>query len=245
VACPVSDIEVEMATSAYPGRVTSHGVRRVAKCPAIAIAIFAAALTASSLACAADPSADADEPRSRFTYEITPFVGYRLGGSFSVIDTGQSVDLDNNVSYGLAFDVRADDNSSYEFFYDHQSTHMSAPSFPTTSLKVDYLQMGGTLVVNEDLKAKPYIMGGLGATLFTPGQGSADTRFSISLGGGVRVPVSQHFSVRLEGRGYFTFISTDTAFLCNSGGSGAACTVRAHGSSFIQFGLLAGASYSF
>jgi len=233
-----------MAASAPPGILTRHGVHRASKRLAIALAIFAAALTASSLAYAADPS-DADEARSRFTYEITPFVGYRLGGSFSVIDTGQSVDLDDNVSYGLAFDVRADDNSSYEFFYDHQSTHMSAPSFPTTSLKVDYLQMGGTLVVNEDLKAKPYIMGGLGATRFTPGQGSADTRFSLSLGGGLRLPVSKHFSVRLEGRGYFTFISSDTAFLCNSGESGAACTVRAHGSTFIQFGLLAGASYSF
>jgi len=237
-----------VTASARPGLSKRHGFRCASRGVVAAIAALVAALMASTLACAADPSSDSDEtPRGRLIYEVTPFVGYRVGGSLSLIDNGQSVDLADHVSYGLALDVRADDKSSYEIFYDHQSTSMSAMSFPSTTLKVDYLHMGGTLVVDEDLKAKPYIMGGLGATRFTPdpAQGSADTRFSLSLGGGVRLPISNHFSVRLEGRGYFTFISTDTAFLCNSGENGAACSLRAHGSTFIQFGLLAGATYTF
>jgi hypothetical protein len=181
-------------------------------------------------------------------FEISPFVGYRIGGSLSLADTGQSVDLDEHESFGLALDLRRDEDSQYELYYGRQSTAVAAtPNLPRESLRVEYLHIGGTTVLNDEVPGKPYLLGGLGATHFTPDstEGRADTRFSLSLGVGARIPFSARFSLRLEVRGYITFFSSDTAFLCRSDQTGAFCQFHAHGSTFTQFDFLAGAAYAF
>ena len=112
---------------------------------------------------------------------------------------------------------------------------------------MEYLHLGGTLNLNEEMPIRPYIAGGLGLTRFNPqtGDSGADSRFSISLGAGVKVPVSKRFSVRLEGRGFLTLVNSDSSFLCVADSSGGACAVRVKGESFIQYELLAGAAFAF
>jgi len=208
-------------------------------------------LALCSLALAADPDTNPNgaPPRSSTpNFEIAAFGGYRMGGTLALSDTGQSADLANHGSFGLALDLRADDVSWYELFYGRQSTAISSgAALAPTSIRVDYLQVGGTLALNDELPVKPYILGGLGATRFAPDpvQGHEDTRFSVSLGAGLRVPLGAHFSFRLETRGFLTLLNSDTAFLCRSDQTGALCQVRSHGSSFIQFDVLAGAAYAF
>jgi opacity protein-like surface antigen len=213
-------------------------------------------LISASVVCmvanAGDPGAGATgahrQDERPLPFEIAPFVGYRIGGSLTVADTGQSADLDEHESLALALDLRRDEDSQYELFYGRQSTAVGATSaLPRESLRVEYLHIGGTTVLNDEVPGKPYLLGGLGATHFTPDstQGRADTRFSLSLGVGARVPLSARFSVRLEVRGYFTFFSSDTAFLCRSDQTGAFCQFHAHGSTFTQFDFLAGAAYAF
>jgi opacity protein-like surface antigen len=194
---------------------------------------------------AAGPAHGEDEP---LPFEIAPFVGYRVGGGFTVTDSGQSIDLDAHQSLGLALDVRRDEGSQYELYYGRQSTTLgAAPTFPGASLRVEYLHIGGTTVLDDEVPGKPYLLGGLGVTHFTPDstEGRADTRFSFSLGVGARVPLSARFSLRLEVRGYLTFSNSDTAFLCRSDQTGAFCQLHAHGSTFTQFDFLAGAAYAF
>jgi opacity protein-like surface antigen len=210
------------------------------------LAAFAAALAACTVACAADPKRyDEDQP---LPFEIVPFVGYRVGGGFTAVDTGQSADLDAHQSFGLALDLRRDEGSQYELYYGRQSTAVGATATtPSARLRVEYLHIGGTTVLSDETPGKPYLLGGLGVTHFTPDstQGRADTRFSLSLGVGTRVPFSAHFSLRLEVRGYLTFSNSDTAFLCRSDQTGAFCQFHAHGSTFTQFDFLAGAAYAF
>jgi hypothetical protein len=59
------------------------------------------------------------------------------------------------------------------------------------------------------------------------------------------VPFREHFSVRLEARGFVTLVNPDTAFFCRSDQTGLLCRVRSSGSTFIQYDLLAGAAYAF
>jgi hypothetical protein len=94
---------------------------------------------------------------------------------------------------------------------------------------------------------KPYIVGTLGATRFhaDAAEASDDTRFSISLGGGLRVPFSERFSLRLEARGYVTFVDSDSALFCKTGSFGAVCELRASGSTFIQYEVLGGLAFAF
>jgi len=181
------------------------------------------------------------------SYEITPFAGFRIGGSFKQSDTGASVDLDDHASFALALGLRAEEAGQYELFYSRESTVMrSAPAFTPASLTVEYLHIGGTLLVDDELRLKPYILGGLGITRFSPpAQGTQDTQFSLSAGLGLRWPINRHFSVRLEGRGFVTLVDPDTAEFCRSDQAGLLCRIHGHGRTFVQGELLMGAAFAF
>jgi hypothetical protein len=180
-------------------------------------------------------------------FSISPFVGYRVGGSFRLHDTGQTISLEDHDSFALAFDVRAEEGTEYELFYSRQSTALSAAGFVPVGTVVQYLHVGGTVALEDLGRIKPYFGGGLGATLLSPGlaPGAEDTRFSVSLALGLRAPISPHFSFRLEARGYFTPLNTDTALFCASNQGGAVCQVRSRGSLLLQGDFLAGATFTF
>ena len=194
------------------------------------------------------PALRAEPPAAEpLQFEVTPFIGYRVGGKFELIDTGQSVNVQDHGSFALALNMRAADWTQYELFYSRQASVMAAPGFPASSVKVEYLHIGGIVPLEETARVKPYFGGGLGVTRLTPdsAQGTDDTRFSLSLALGMHVPLSRHFSLRFEGRGFLTPFNTDTAIFCRSDQGGAVCQVRASGSLFFQFDFLAGATYAF
>jgi opacity protein-like surface antigen len=193
-------------------------------------------------------AAAAADPQPLPTYEVTPFIGYRLSGDFDIANTTpkQRANLDDHGSFGVAFDVRRDDVSQYELVYSRQEGQLEQNS-PLAPLDVDveYLHVGGTLDVNDELAIRPYVIGTLGLTRFTIQSGSDDTRFSFSLGAGFRVPVTPRFNIRLEARGFLTLVDTDSAIFCASGSFGGVCSIRARGSTFTQFELMAGAAFAF
>jgi opacity protein-like surface antigen len=195
-----------------------------------------------------DPNADPDEDSAGYYWEVTPFVGYRFGGDFDVGTTSTDANLDDDASFGIAINLGIDNYQQYELFYSRQeaSFESTSPVAPL-DLDVEYLHLGGTLLLNDELPVAPYLAGGLGITRLSPqsGPGSDDTRFSISLGLGVKLPVSQSFSVRLEARSYLTIVENDTAFFCASGSQGGVCAIQSSGDSFIQYELLAGVSFAF
>jgi hypothetical protein len=204
------------------------------------LAIGAALLASGQLA-----SAQSMPGQDRF--EISPFVGYRVAGNFTLVDTGESVGLDAHTSFGLALDARAEQDAQYELFYSHQSTTMHAAGFAPVGIDVDYLHIGGTVAITElGGPLKPYYGGGLGMTHLSPGPAGSDhTAFSMSLALGLHAPVSRHFSLRFEGRGFVTLLNADTSVFCRSDQTGTLCQVHARGSSFLQFEMLAGAAWTF
>jgi opacity protein-like surface antigen len=199
------------------------------------------------------PSGEGEAEYASIRWEVTPFAGYRMGGSFDLEDiTGAEVaggaDLNDHGSFGLAVGLSVYPGETYELFYSRQETSIEATSpLAPFDLDVEYLHLGGTLVLNEELPIVPYMMGGLGVTRFSPqtGTGSDDTRFSMSLGAGLRLPVTQNLGVRLEARGYLTFVNSESAFFCASGSFGGVCSIRAKTDTLFQFELLAGASFWF
>jgi hypothetical protein len=182
------------------------------------------------------------------TFEISPFVGYRVGGNFTDTTNNESLSLAAHTSFALALDARAEENAQYEFFYSRQDSSLSSSSLAPTGLKVEYLHIGGTVRLDESQPhVQPYLAGGLGATLLVPdAPGSRqDTAFSMSLALGLRIPLSSHFQLRLEGRGYLTLLNANTAIFCRSDENGGLCQIHASGSGFFQFDFLAGASFMF
>ena len=88
----------------------------------------------------------------------------------------------------------------------------------------------------------PYLSLTIGATrLDVQGASSkSDTRFSGSLGGGVRIPISENFSMTAGLRGYLTAVDSDSQFLCVGTGGSANCLIRSSGSAFFQGEALIG-----
>jgi len=206
---------------------------------AVSGAALGLCLALSGAAAAAEPP--------EMAFEIAPFGGYRVGGRFTDTTNNQSVDLSDHGSFALALDARADSMSQYELFYSRQSTTLTGAGFASLGAKVEYLHLGGTLTLDQQPRLQTYLAGGLGATRFSPdvAGGQEDTRFSMSLALGLRVPLATHFRLRFEARGYVTFMDTDTAIFCGSGQAGAICSIRASGSTLFQFEMLAGASFVF
>lgn len=226
------------------------------------VVIGAAAIVgigSGALAWAADASSTesasfrvAHEPPLMF--EVAGFGALAVGGRFRLADagasgtgTGSSVSLADHGAFALTADLLADEGSQYELFYSREATGLSGNAgVPHTKVTVEYLHLGGTLLLDDEPKVKPYIVGGLGIARFTPGaEGSTDTRFSASLGLGLRWPVTRHFSVRLEGRGFVTLVNPDTAVFCRSDQNGLLCRIHGSGQTFFQGEFLAGAAWAF
>ncbi len=179
-------------------------------------------------------------------FEVTPFLGYRMGGRFDIEGSNEQADVDSHVSYALALDLLAHDQLTYELFYSRQPTHLDS-SGGGAGLDVEYFQLAATSTEDDAGYLKPYLIGAVGLTrLSLSTAGASDkTRFSLSMGGGLRVPVRAGFDVRLEARVYLTFLDTSSSLFCGSGSSGGACAIRASGSAFVQYELLAGTAFSF
>ena len=180
--------------------------------------------------------------------EITPYAGYTVGGSFEDNTTGASLDVKEGGSFGLVLGVPDTPETQYELFYGFQRTKVTGGgTFGGESLfdlDIHYLHVGGTYMFPRE-KVRPFISGGLGATHLVPsGSGmNAKTYFSLSLGGGAKIPISGHVGLRFEARGFMTILPDTTEIFCVSSG-GAACAVKVQGDVLGQLLLLAGITFS-
>jgi opacity protein-like surface antigen len=210
-------------------------------------AFFAATSLLGSVAASAQNEDIYDDEEPFMLFEITPFGGFRGGGNFDVQGSNQDVDLksDNSLSLGLGY--RIDAGQQYELFYGRQETQLDGNSpFGQLDLNVEYLHIGGTVVTNDERRVAPYIVGGLGVTRFTNDTAdSEETNFSINVGAGLRIPFNPHLSLRLEARGFLTFMDTQSQIFCASGSFGGACAIRGSGDAFFQYDVMAGAAFAF
>jgi hypothetical protein len=99
----------------------------------------------------------------------------------------------------------------------------------------EYFQLGGTAFFPGEQWAVPYLSLTVGATRYSADQGyGSDTKFSGSLGGGLRLPFNDNLAATLGVRGYLTLIESDTSIFCKSDSEAAGCLVRSSGSTFFQ-----------
>jgi opacity protein-like surface antigen len=203
----------------------------------LSVVAAVALLSAASAGAAGKPNA-----------EVTAFVGYRMGGQFDLNnpDSGgsDSVDLQDSGSWGVDIGIYRDSTSFYELLYSQQSSNLdtSDSTIKRADIKVEYFQVGGTLLYPQDYWFIPYLSVTIGATRFdVQGGGSeSDTRFSGSLGGGLRIPIGDSFAVTAGLRGYLTAVDSDAQFLCVGTGGSATCRIRGSGSAFFQGEALIG-----
>jgi hypothetical protein len=152
----------------------------------------------------------------------------------------------DHAAFAVALSVRTGEESQYGLFYSRQSTTAHSTS-GRVGLNVEYIHLDGTLSGEYLPLLHPYAIGALGLTRLSvdaPGKNDGGF-FSLAVGGGLRIPVRSHVDLRVEARGYVTFIEHNSSIFCPSGAPGGTCALRGHGTTFVQFDLLVGAAYAF
>jgi hypothetical protein len=184
--------------------------------------------------------------------EITPFVGYRMSGGFDVERADgsgtESVDVEDSSAWGIDVGIYATPDAFYEFLYSTQTTNLDSrdPAIAGVDVTTEYFQFGGTAFFPADQWPVPYLSLTIGATRYSADQGyGSDTKFSGSLGGGLRLPFNENVAATLGVRGYLTLIESDTSIFCKSDSQGGGCLVRSSGSTFFQAEALLGLTVRF
>lgn len=166
--------------------------------------------------------AERDSYRTRDRFELTPFIGYRWGGTIFADQTfifGEDVNVAPNPNFGINFALPLGDTGmKLELMANRQSSELETesglfePDNEIADIDVTYLHAGLQIPFARSRNATPYfiVSGGL-ANLDPQISGVSDeNRFSASAGVGIKLPISDVLSVRLEGRGYYTALEEES-----------------------------------
>jgi opacity protein-like surface antigen len=167
------------------------------------------------------------------TVEIEPFAGYLWGGRFAHGTTElftSTVDVDDHATYGGRIGFNATQVFELEFQYSRTDTAFVTGNgggvfgpgpAKLGDLKIEYFLGYATFNFGHS-RVVPFFTVGAGAAHLTPtvegANPAASTRFTASLGGGVKVFVTPHFGFRFDGRAYTTSLGTTNHSSCDRWG---------------------------
>jgi hypothetical protein len=165
---------------------------------------------AAVLVCASDTDAQ--------RLEVTPFGGYRFGGDFFELLTGQPVDADGAPALGVAVNVPLFHDVQFEGLFTRQradvTTLQPLGQLQRWRIAVDHWQAGGLRELGGD-RVRPFLTGTVGLTRFAL-EGDDEWRLGVGAGGGAKLFLVPHLGVRLDGRVFATFVDADArAIACS------------------------------
>lgn len=207
--------------------------------------IFSGSVAAAALLlCLASPARAADPPQHTNFWEFTPFAGFTAGGEFEDPADGSDRDLDEDSNFGLIVNAAVDDWRHYELLYSTQSTSVDGAT--PIDMDVQYLQIGGIVSYPDATRVIPYFGLTVGAARFSPDAPGLDdeTKLAASIAGGFRVPITDHFAVRLDLRAFVSVLDTDGDLFCVSN-SGLTCNISAKSDTFLQYSAALGVTVGF
>ena len=162
-------------------------------------------------------------------FELTPFVGYTWGGTIYADQTNlfnNDVDAASSGNIGVDFAVPLRQGFKLELMAAHQNTDLQtgsglfAPNNKVASMDINYYQAGLQIPFNTGHNVYPFVIVTAGVANLSPNISgvSSSTRFAMSAGGGVKVPINPNVGFRFDIRGYVTQLGNDSACnVCNYG----------------------------
>jgi hypothetical protein len=182
---------------------------------------------------------------------VTLYGAYRDGGGFTDAASDKTLRIDGSGAWAISYDWPLDGSRQLQFYASYQSTHLeldrSAAVNPMAGalpaplpMKVIYLHFGGTNFFDGPVGRGPYLVGGLGATLFQPGSSgySDELRPSLNLGIGYQVALAERVALRVETRGYATLVKSSGGLFCSGG-----CLFKIKADAVLQGEVQLGLSY--
>ena len=178
---------------------------------------------------------------------VTLYGGARGGGDFEdASGNGNTFKLKSGGAVSASVDWQLDDGRVGQVFYSFQRSALPGNAFgqpADVTVNLSYLHLGGRAYFDGDARSGGgYVVGGLGATFFSPGLGglSDEVRASANVGIGWEWPLARNVAVRTELRGYVTLINSSGQFFCSGG-----CVVSIRGTALAQAEGMVGLSVGF
>jgi hypothetical protein len=175
--------------------------------------------------------------------QLAPFAGYGFGGSLLSSVDEQTYSIKSAFAYGGTADFRISPGWQFEVLYSRQETQLEGTGLaPIADLNVERY-MAGFQEEKGDGTSRWFGTVLFGATRFAPAlPGSSGTaRFSAGVGLGAKSFFSKNVGLRLEGRLFYTSVSSDVGLVCASG----QCLFRFSGSGLWQGDLSGGLIFAF
>ena len=143
---------------------------------------------------------------------ISPMVGYTTGGGLELGEADlDDVSIDGGLTWGGQLGFAPKPGFAFEVSYMQQETHLDVRGADLLSIKAG--QLHGLFLFEKiayGKKARPYFLIGAGATFFNPDKGfDGETRFSWSLGAGMKADVSDKLGIKLQAKYNPTYIQED------------------------------------
>jgi len=184
------------------------------------------------------------------SFEVTPFAGYRFGGTFDVREdqpSGIKANWKDAASYGVSAGVRFDDFSLVEFRWTRSTSTLrfDAPlaalgaSLGDVTLNQFHADFTREFVVPEVKGLRSFLTGSLGVTQLGASQDTF-TRFSFGFGAGLKQFVGSRFAIRAEAKWLPILINPEvSSWACGIVRPGG-CLVVVSGPTVQQFELSVG-----
>jgi hypothetical protein len=156
--------------------------------------------------------------------EITPFVGYTFSEGFTIDpvriggETFTKVNPVSAISYGGSIGFFFAEDAEVGFQFSQQGSVLEAKG--TTKRELVNLKVNNYHAIytyhfgDGDDALRPFLLGGLGATQYSPGaingqQIESKTRFSSTWGVGIKAYAGRHFGLKIVGRWTPTYIKSE------------------------------------
>ena len=189
-------------------------------------------------------------PAQAFENEITPYLGYRTGGSFDASNIPGRYNISDAESYGLIVGFTTPNQAQLEVHYAKQETDARfdrvTPNDRDVDLDLETLEVGGIYEFNGRLM-RPYVSGTVGATRVgvRSTESRSDTFLSGSFGLGLKYRPDDRVGARLEVRLRGIVVSSSTGLFCSTGTGGSGCSVAIGGNVVGQVETFAGLVFRF
>jgi hypothetical protein len=150
--------------------------------------------------------------------------GYLVNGDVTVAEGDLS--FEDNISYSLGIDVPVDNMMQAEIAWSMSASKVSLAEYlgPTVELSDINIHhfMAGACIEPQKKKVSPFGLMQLGATLFYPNDSRYDDewRFTIALGGGFKVYMSEKIGLRFQGRLIIPMQFAGGSIYVGTGGAG-------------------------
>jgi opacity protein-like surface antigen len=151
--------------------------------------------------------------------QISPFAGYAFGGSVRDTALGDSRFFESALAYGGALNFRISESWRFEILYSRQPTRLEGGLGAPFDVTIERYLAGFQEEKGPDERVRWFGSVWAGATRFVPGRDGYDseTKFGAGVGLGVKTFFADNVGLRLEARGFWTYVKGEGGMACVNG----------------------------